>query len=271
MGEINLTLYDYSVKIESTSENIIERLNSILLTTESLAQDHDTLITVRSEQNGYRVVWENLKSPFLSNEIIATLYIQEWLYRILIYSLKNSFCLHAGFFSGNFSNTIFVGPKGSGKTTILCGMYLNGFKVFSDEFVVIQNKNILPVPRKFHVKEGTIDILSKMKTKCEELIPYPSYFGGSFYFFNPELSNTNHIHSKKTNIVFISKRSELSPELNTLKHSEMIKLILKEILYTDLNNSTLIKNICHFVSCSSCYILYPGEINKTINLLSTRF
>ena len=58
---------------------------------------------------------------------------------------------------------ILSGPSGSGKSTLCAALVLQGWRLFSDEFALIDpnSRSLLPLPRPISLREAAIDIIRK--------------------------------------------------------------------------------------------------------------
>jgi hypothetical protein len=112
----------------------------------------------------------------------ATIYLFGLINYYVRAKLPKLLTVHSGCATLNNKRFILVGDKGVGKTTLLCKLLFSGEMVHSDEYVILDDCQIIPFPRKFLIKEGTLKFVPELSNICKNLKSYPSFLGG-FYFF----------------------------------------------------------------------------------------
>ena len=67
--------------------------------------------------------------------------------------------LHAALVTVGHRRVLLVGDKGAGKTTLALRLLVDGFDVEGDEMVVTRDGMAVAMPRRFHVKPGTSELV----------------------------------------------------------------------------------------------------------------
>ncbi len=70
--------------------------------------------------------------------------------------------LHAALATIGGRRVLLVGDKGAGKTTLAVRLLVDGFDVEGDEMVVTRDGVALALPRRFHVKPGTAELVPQI-------------------------------------------------------------------------------------------------------------
>lgn len=85
--------------------------------------------------------------------------LYERMHRHALGLLRDHIRIHAA--SGMTSQAIFliVGPKRAGKTTLALRLIAEGYDVTGDEMVMLRDGEAVAFPRKFYVREGSLDLL----------------------------------------------------------------------------------------------------------------
>lgn len=91
-------------------------------------------------------------------------------------SLRGWVRLHAAVIDLDEVRMVLVGPSGVGKTTMACQLLLDGVRVVADESVLVRGGRSLPVPRRLHVKPGTLSLLPELGSR---IVGSPSIDGGA--------------------------------------------------------------------------------------------
>ncbi len=93
--------------------------------------------------------------------------------------------LHAGCATVAGRRALFSGDKAAGKTTLMLGLLAAGHEVHGDENVLLRGGVTLPLPRKFHLREGTLNLIPEFASVRESLSPREHPVIGPFRFCDP--------------------------------------------------------------------------------------
>ncbi|HEJ83585.1 MAG TPA: hypothetical protein ENO25_03360 [Desulfobacteraceae bacterium] len=200
-----------------------------------------------------------------------TLYLHELINFRVSWRFRDCIKIHAA--SGSFRDKRFLlaGDKGSGKTTLITRMLFEGATVYGDETVVIEEGEIIPFPRKFHLKEGTLPLVPQLVPICGKLTSYPAYYGGRFYFFDPTDAGFEWpVRKGNLDVVFcLEPRHGRKTEIEECPKWSMVeKLMLQSSDFAE-NPETQIGRLCNLVDKSACVNLYFGELDRTVMLLQS--
>lgn len=77
--------------------------------------------------------------------------------------------VHAATLDLDGARVLLVGPSGTGKTTLALRLLLDGVAVLGDESVLLRPGASAAVPRPFHVKAATWDVLADLPVAYDEL------------------------------------------------------------------------------------------------------
>ncbi|MCE5249548.1 hypothetical protein LLG96_04930 [bacterium] len=270
MSVMTFQILDCSISVDSQSPEIQDRLNDIAVEKDHGPVRHTFVFTVNSEGDGYRILFNDLRSPLFSSAVQTVLNLHEWFYSLVLFHHRDELCIHAGCFSFDGSLGILSGEKNAGKTSILCSLAMQGADVFGDEYILVKNGSFRPVPRKFHLKEKTLDIVPGLKSACAELTPYPSHYGGMFYFYDPAISweQRTPVRNGSERIFFINPHHGGKPAISACSQTEMVENLLTQILNPGIKSADIIKELCIFVSQRSCYTIYSGNMEIITELLT---
>ena len=93
--------------------------------------------------------------------------------------------LHAGCATIGGRRALFSGDKAAGKTTLMLTLLAAGHEVHGDENVLLHGGVTLPVPRKFHLRERTLDLVPELAAVRESVSSREHPVIGPFRFCDP--------------------------------------------------------------------------------------
>lgn len=273
MPGITFQVLDCIVTIIAPFPSIRKRINDITVKNEGNDPvRHSFVLRIIRDGDGYRVVNEDQTSPLLTDEVQTVLYLHEWLYKLILFAHRDKVCLHAGCFSSGGKTGIVSGEKNAGKTTVLSALASEGATVFSDEYLLFGGGFFAPVPRAFHLKEKTLDVVPGLRSSCKDLIPYPSHYGGIFFFHDPRaVWDSTDSWPDNGAIFFIREEYQGPSRIEPCSETEMVKLLLTQILQPGAELGSMIKELCRLVSQLKCFLLFPGNLNGIMGVVNHAF
>lgn len=200
---------------------------------------------------------------------------------VIIRALENHqvFYIHGSGVAKNGSALLFIGPTGFGKTSTLITFLQNGYKLITDDTILIRNNEILPFHMRSMIhkdmlkrfpflkkcisKESTYIALPPQKgwlVNLEKI--YPAFYGKikSAYLFYVYVWN-----SKKTKLENISKKEMVSRLLYTYFNE------ISNSVWFGWEKETLTKKLfstyAFFAENVECYRLFVGS--SSLQLLKT--
>lgn len=93
--------------------------------------------------------------------------------------------VHAGCATLAGKRFLLTGPKGCGKTTLLLRLLAAEAQVHGDENTLVQGENTVPLPRRFHVREGTLALIGALGEAAARLRRYSPPSAPPFRFADP--------------------------------------------------------------------------------------
>jgi hypothetical protein len=270
MPGLTFRVLDCEITVTASSPDILGRVEDIAIRSEDREPArHALLFRADTADGGYRIRFEAQESPLLPDAVYAALYLHEWIYQRVLFCHEAEMCLHAGCFSLGGRLGIVSGEKGAGKTTMLCAMAAEGREVFSDEYLLIGDDTLAPVPRKFHLKEKTLELVPGLQQKCESLVSYPSHSGGGFFFHDPCVPWKRPTRTEEGIIFFIAPDHAGESRIEPCSPTEMAQLLLTQVIHLGGNPGMLIRRMCSLVARFSGYRVHFGTLDSFSNELST--
>ena len=264
------TVLDTTVRIATNSKAIDCRLQDIRVKAQDPIVASRTLtIEVLKKEGAYVVIEEGevlVSSPDAER---ITLYLHELInYRISGY-MSDLIKVHAASGSLKGKRFLLIGDKGAGKTTLITRLLFEDTAVYGDETVLLQGEAVLPFPRKFHLKEGTLSLVPQLVPICENLMRYPAYYGGRFCFFDPTDAGCDwRITKGQVDALFyLEPRHTERTDIERCPDWLMVQKLLLQASDFASNPEAHIGQLCHLVDASENFICYLGELDRAVLLL----
>lgn len=177
--------------------------------------------------------------------------------------------LHAGAATWRELFFLVTGDSNAGKTTLLMKMMLDGAEVHCDETVLLHNGLIQTFPRKFYIKEGTLQHLPRIKEICAAKRSYPAFFGGRFYFADP--TDLGLLWRSKEAlpwaIFHLTPAFDKLPRLEPCAKVDMAKHLLFQTIRLAGDFGFHVMQVCRLLDKCRCFSLQVGGLNDTADLL----
>jgi hypothetical protein len=223
-----------------------------------------------SKKTGEYVILEEGQAVVSSpNPEWVTLYLHELINFRISWHWRDLIKIHAA--GGSFGGRRFllVGDKGAGKTTLITRLLFEGAAVYGDETVLVQEGNVTPFPRKFHLKEGTLPLVPQLAPICDKLTSYPAYYGGRFFFFDPTDAGFDwQITKGKVQALFyLEPRHEKETEIERCPDWLMMQKLMLQSSDFAGNPEFQIGELCHMVDISDNFVIHLGELERAVMLI----
>lgn len=124
---------------------------------------------VRSVPGGYDITEDGDPLRFVSDEfqVLNVLYGRINQRAFELAAMRGWVRLHAATIDLPGCRTLMAAVSGTGKTTLTCALGLLGVSTPADESVLVREGESIPVPRRFHVKEATRQVLPALLPALE--------------------------------------------------------------------------------------------------------
>jgi hypothetical protein len=130
---------------------------------------------------------------------------------------------------------VFIGDKGSGKTTLSLHLLLSGFTMEGDEHVAVLAGGSLTRPRNLRIKEGSFAILPGLAdlTAGAPSLPHPD--GGRIYSVPPTVAGRpwRIEPSRITDLVFIEPNHGGHSAMRPASVDESFRRLMRNVLLPD--------------------------------------
>lgn len=224
-----------------------------------------------SKTNGRYVIVEGDETLISSTDSEwVTLYVNEFVNFHLARLMGGMVRIHAA--SGSFKGKCFVlaGEKGAGKTTLITRLLLDGVGVHGDERVLVRRRQVIAMPRKFHLKEGSIALIPELGPICKRLTSYPTSYGGRVRFFDPlDAGFEWQIRWGKVDVIFYVEPSHgKKTECRTCPKWLMAQKLLMQSVNLDSDPEPQIGDLCDVVNGSESFVLRVGDLSEASGVVT---
>ncbi len=164
---------------------------------------------------------------------------------------------------------LFTGDRGAGKTTLLLRLMLDGAAFHCDEMVLAHDGVATTLPRRLHVKDGTLACLPEVAEACEDKPFVKHGKGPCFYPVDPtELGHQWSSASRRPSVIFrLEPAFDSPPDLTAMPQIQMVKTLMCQTLSGHLKIGRQAENICSMVRGVPCYTLRVGPLPQTSALV----
>jgi hypothetical protein len=186
---------------------------------------------------------------------------------LMLYSGRTAIHCGAASIGGRF--VLFTGDRGAGKTTLLIRMLLDGADFHCDEMVLAHDGLATTLPRRLHVKEGTLACIPEVAEACEDK-PFLKYGKGArFYPVDPvELGRAWHSASRKPAVIFrLQPAFDRPPEVTGTSQIDMVKALMCQTLSGHRDMGRQAADITSMVRGVPCYNLRVGPLEQSADFI----
>ncbi len=165
MTELYMKIFDKTISIKAEGQCAIDDIYntfSFFLIETNSTQSEINIIIEDNDANDYRIVYDDKISACAKVNLYPKLCD---IIRRAIILKTNLFCFHAAAVEKNGKAYIFVSTGNSGKSTLCTSLFLNGYKLLSDDTCWIDPDTgvIHPYPLAIGTRYKTLDVLPTLR------------------------------------------------------------------------------------------------------------
>jgi hypothetical protein len=175
--------------------------------------------------------------------------------------------LHAGSLTLEGRRLLIAGSKGSGKSSLLLKFLTGGAEVHGDENVLFRGGETIPLPRKFHLREGTIELIPELREAAEGLRRYEPSSAPPLCFFDPTDADRpwRVVAAAADAIVFLEPAFGGDSVLVPCPKVEMVQNLLFQTLNLSKEAGPQIGELSRLVEGCACFLLRNGDLGEAAN------
>jgi hypothetical protein len=268
---LRFTMRELEVVLEARPQDQIELLEHLVNRASENFEPRATLhlTMTRSGERGREVLERGGVLRKVCCDEVALGYM---LYRMTIRLLElhpGQTAVHCAAASIDGRLALFTGDRGAGKTTLLLRLMLDGAAFHCDEMVLAHDGVATSLPRRLHVKHGTLVHLPQVADACLDKPFLKHGKGPRFYPVDPtELGHQWASVSARPSAIFrLTPAFERPPQVSRVPQIQMVKTLMCQTLSGHLHIGKQAENICSMVRGVPCYQLDVGPLPDTAELV----
>ena len=264
------SILDCRVVVEADRPDLLQRLDDIVVQAENSPPPSRAITlrlaapdgAIRIEHDGRLLAQET--DPALA---IRTLHLL--INQLVLEPQRDVLKLHAA--AGTWQGRFFLatGDRGAGKTTLLLKMMFDGAEMHCDETVLLRDGLLQTFPRKFYIKDGTLQCLPRTAEVCAAKRSYPGFFSGRLYFADPtDFGRPWRSRQDRPWAIFnLTPAFDQPPCVQPCPKVDMAKYLLLQTINLSGNFGGHVAQVCRFLETCRCYSLRVGGLDATARLL----
>ncbi|MDD3518460.1 MAG: hypothetical protein PHQ14_08930 [Chromatiales bacterium] len=175
-------------------------------------------------------------------------------------------CLHGASMSIDGRPALFVGARGSGKTTLMLRLLLDGAAFHGDEYVLTGADGMAhSLPRVLHVKPGTLERLPAVAEACRGKPRLQLRWDNDFYPLDP--TDLGHdwrsVDARPAAIFFLTPAFDAPPAIEPMAQIDMVRELMQQVIGIDQTIGRQARDVCALVRGTPCFGLRVGDLDAT--------
>ena len=266
----------HRIEVTSRCREICDAFDDIAVTAvQEISPGGSFSFDIERNQEGY-FVYRDGKDPIhcadLNSVVIAVNDLVYW--SILgIYLHWGYLNVHAGCATFNNKRFIFAGEKNAGKTSLSCKLLFNRLvSVHCDEKILLRpDRQIVPFPKLFRIKEGTLGLVPELKKIRSKLSLY-LIADMRVYFLNPQRAGFNWvIEPGRLDTIFFLESDHANPSrIESIPSWQMAQKIARQTMGIETNPPARLATLTSVVSECECYQLNVGDLDTAVDIIQDR-
>ncbi len=278
---LRVSIGPFNIRINTASASLAGHLHSLYgdykLAENELAEFHVNIAAERPKKNPFSPHVRFLvdgKSPFSLFPVDQELTALEWGINLVIAARVNHLLLfHSAAVERNDRVILFPAWPGSGKTTLCTALVHRGYRLFSDEFGLMDpyNNNFLPIPRLMPLKNESIQVVRDYLPEAILGHEIPKTQKGTIAHVRPPKESI--MRSEETAnakwIIFPKWVAGASLSLEPLPDSEAFLLLASNSFNYEVLGEISFRAVTHLIRTCSCYKLVYSDFDDVIDAMNS--
>ncbi|MCO6433942.1 HprK-related kinase A [Nitrosomonas nitrosa] len=277
---LRIRLGPFNVRISTNLRHLAEQLHFLYahyeLVEDEITEFHVKIVSKRSIPRPFSASVHFLvddQEPFPPAPVNQALAILEWGINLAIALRTNHLLLfHSAAVERNGNVLLLPAWPGSGKTTLCTVLAHRGFRLFSDEFGLMDTEcdELLPVPRLMSLKNQSIDVIKRYLPEAAmgQAIPHTQK-GTVAHVRPPQESIEQSAKTAKARWIIFPKWVADSPlRLERLPQSEAFLLLASNSFNYEILGEAAYKAVTRLVKTCHCYKLVYSDFDRVLTALN---
>ena len=178
--------------------------------------------------------------------------------------------IHAGCGSRRGKRFLVVGAKYAGKSTLMARLLFGGLEVFGDELVLLRGGVVVPVPRKFYVREASLALLPGLAEIASRLPFARNATDGRIVAFDPQEAGFDwRITAAPVDAVFSLVPNHGRPtRLETCPKYRMAQHVMRQCNAPMQRDRNWVGDLCAMLDRAETYELHIGDLEQALHAVT---
>jgi len=185
--------------------------------------------------------------------------------------LGHYYQLHAAAVSLDGTALLFPAEPGGGKTTLALWLCLNGFQYLTDEVTLVSpdTLTVTPFPKSFGLKEGTVQLLSKLKPELG-LSDYEGTFRQERIWYLPPAAISPRCVSGQARagaVILVNHDPRRATELTDYSKARMVVELINQSFNFLAFKERGVEVLTRLVEQAACFRLSVNDLDRAATLI----
>ncbi len=187
-------------------------------------------------------------------------------------NVTESIRIHAGCGELDGRRFLVAGDKGAGKTTLMVRLLFEGFRVIGDELVLVRDRRAIPFPRRFHIKQESMNLLPELNSLFASLPYNMTSYGHKMFSFTPQDAgyewkiDEGDIHS----IFYLEPNHGGQTRIEECPKYMMVNRVMPMSFLSETEDHMKINQLCNMIDRANCYILHVGDLEGAVSTIQEK-
>ena len=223
-------------------------------------------IEVMRTDEGYRISDDGGEAEAELSASSAFDRLFQRMHRRVLDGLPDHIRIHAASGNGPDGAFLLVGPKRSGKTTLVLRLIAEAYDVTGDELVLLRDGQAVAFPRRFYVREGSLDLLPQVNALHASAPFVHNAREGRLIAVDPiQLGRPWRISPARVSaIFFIEPNHGARTTVVPCRKVDMVRRIIPECTPPASGRPDWIADLCRSVDHAGTFTIRLGELESAV-------
>jgi hypothetical protein len=174
--------------------------------------------------------------------------------------------IHSGCAEHHGNRFLVVGDSGAGKTTLMTRLLYEGFRVHSDELVMVRHGKAVPFPRRFHIKGNSLHLLPQIRPFIERVPFVENGNGTKIFAFSPSEAGFDWlIENREVRLVFFVESNHGGKTVvEKCPKYLMVQKVMPMTFFSNSRDHLKIGELCRTIDRAGCSVLRVGNLDSAV-------
>lgn len=223
---------------------------------------NETILELKSEDSGFSVYQDGALAE-TPDSVHSLIYKTMGLVHArALESFGGTVRIHAGTGEWRGRRFLAIGDKGAGKSTLMTRLLYDGVRIDGDELVLLREGTMLPFPRRFHLKNGSLPLLPELAGLADGLPSIQLYEGVTAYAFSPGEAGFHwKIEPGEIDAVyFLTPNHGGETRVEECPKYLMAQKIMPMTFLSESGDHMKIAELCRVLDRADCRVLHVGDL-----------